>query len=412
VAEVEFNPYASTCKKLEDEIAEKRERFAGLGEALARHARFDETEANSEIVQIKQKVLDLSTVLADLDRRIDGEREVAATLAEQARVGWDPRRWFSRERALSKQSNVDKVESVRGLEAQRQACADEQASLVKGRKERLDELSTYRKTDASILQAEREQLTCAIKDLEARIAQVLPLRERVEEAIAAPQAEYKKLSARHDQLASDIDRAEVFDRKLHDAASSYERAMLHQECERLFGEASPARLRSRLRSELRPLERDMEKLRMRLKEVGHRAAREIRKLVFDGNNMCFEREKFIGLGPVKAAVRDLAGRYEMIIVFDASIGPLAKMSPEAIALEVGGAAKVHIVPTGSQADETVLEVAVGNYAYVVSNDRFADFMEKPPVREARVIRHNIVDGRVLIHDLRVNAKFAGSNLPA
>jgi hypothetical protein len=106
-------------------------------------------------------------------------------------------------------------------------------------------------------------------------------------------------------------------------------------------------------------------------------------------------------------VKALAGRYEMIVVFDASIRPILKMSEGEIAREVGDAATVHVVPTRTKADETVLAVAKGDHAYVVSNDRFVDFQEKVPVREGRIIRHEIVDGRVLIHDLDVDVTFTG-----
>jgi chromosome segregation ATPase len=247
VAEVEFNPYASTCKQLEEKIVETRERFDGLGEALARHAHFDETKANSEIVELKQKVLNLSTVLTDLDRRIDREREAATALAERGRVRLDPRTWFSAERFRAKDRHGQALESLHDLEAQRQACADEQASLVEERQETLDKRSTYRKTDASMLQAEREQLHGAVKELKERLLQVQPLRDKVERAIAELRSKYEELSQRRDQLIHDIDRAQAFDRELDNAADSRERAMIHEECGRLFNHGSPRRVLSLVR---------------------------------------------------------------------------------------------------------------------------------------------------------------------
>ena len=68
--------------------------------------------------------------------------------------------------------------------------------------------------------------------------------------------------------------------------------------------------------------------------------------------------------------------------------------------------KVHIVATRNKADKTILELAENSkVTYVVSNDRYSEFSEKKAVVEERIIRHEIVDGRIFIHDLDVNIKY-------
>lgn len=44
-------------------------------------------------------------------------------------------------------------------------------------------------------------------------------------------------------------------------------------------------------------------------------------------------------------------------------------------------------------------------AYVISNDRFRDFTDKDAVSCQRLIRHDIVAGKVLIHDLNLSVAF-------
>ena len=67
--------------------------------------------------------------------------------------------------------------------------------------------------------------------------------------------------------------------------------------------------------------------------------------------------------------------------------------------------RVHVVASKQAADQTVLETASPSDAYVISNDRFRDFTDKPAVSGQRLIRHEIVAGKVLIHDLNLAVAF-------
>jgi hypothetical protein len=48
---------------------------------------------------------------------------------------------------------------------------------------------------------------------------------------------------------------------------------------------------------------------------------------------------------------------------------------------------------------------------VISNDRFRDYTDKPAVRDDRLIRHEIVAGQVLVHDLDLRLGFAQAARP-
>jgi hypothetical protein len=65
------------------------------------------------------------------------------------------------------------------------------------------------------------------------------------------------------------------------------------------------------------------------------------------------------------------------------------------------------------ADETLLDVAADRDTYVISNDRFIDFPDKVVVSDKRLIRHEILDGMVLIPDLQFSERFlSATNLQA
>lgn len=66
----------------------------------------------------------------------------------------------------------------------------------------------------------------------------------------------------------------------------------------------------------------------------------------------------------------------------------------------------HIVASKQLADETILDIASNNkFDYVLSNDRFGEYLDKDVVRNDRLIKHEIVKGKVIIHDLDINCNY-------
>lgn len=67
---------------------------------------------------------------------------------------------------------------------------------------------------------------------------------------------------------------------------------------------------------------------------------------------------------------------------------------------------VHVVATRTAADETILDLASNTAeSYVLSNDRFGDYNDKPVIKHRRTIRHEIVDGCIFVHDLNVKLNY-------
>lgn len=200
-------------------------------------------------------------------------------------------------------------------------------------------------------------------------------------------------------------RALEFDEKLANADNSYERAMTHQACEDEFGEGSPRKIISKMESIIRRNERDLEKLHKRAHSIVEITVKtiEAKKLVIDGNNLCYESSNyFIGLEALLVVVPVLAEIYDVIVVFDASIRKALNCDDVEIHNKFGKNVNVHIVATKIKADETILDVAsFDKTTLVISNDKYSDFSEKIAVAEQRVIRHEIVDGKIFIHALGV-----------
>jgi rRNA-processing protein FCF1 len=139
----------------------------------------------------------------------------------------------------------------------------------------------------------------------------------------------------------------------------------------------------------------------RLISISKRASRTIKSLVIDGNNLCYQQQNFIGLVALHAVAKNLSRSYPVLIVFDATIRKWLAMNDRDIAASFGDAVKVHVVATKQKADETLLDSAMDSTTYVISNDRFVDYPDKSAVRDQRVIRHEILNGKVFVHDLGV-----------
>lgn len=203
-----------------------------------------------------------------------------------------------------------------------------------------------------------------------------------------------------------INNAQSLERKLDSADNSYERAMIHEKCEKTFGDGSPKKIIREQERTIRKHERDLEKAKKRAIQIGKKASREIKRIVIDGNNMCYEGNEFVGLLPLIESTSELQKQYKVTVVFDSAIRSQVKANDRVIRAKFNNNIKVHIVATKQLADETILEIASGDdLYYILSNDRFGEYAEKEVLRNNRVIRHEIVDKKVIIHDLNINVGY-------
>jgi hypothetical protein len=229
---------------------------------------------------------------------------------------------------------------------------------------------------------------------------------RVDELLAPLIQEMQTLDSRKRKAKADLEAAEDLDNQLSSAENSYERAVLHEECEGLFGVGSPRKIIGDRQREVRKLERDYEKAKRRVEDIALKASRRIDTVVIDGNNLCYEGNLFIGLSAIEALLPSLSRVCMVVVVFDAAIRRLLGCDDSAIQKRLGDCAKVHVVASRRMADETVLDLAsTSEFTYVLSNDRFGDFNEKSAIKNGQILRHEIVNGSIFIHDLQLRAAY-------
>jgi hypothetical protein len=200
--------------------------------------------------------------------------------------------------------------------------------------------------------------------------------------------------------------AEKFEHELSACENSYQRRAVHIKCEAKFGVGSPSKIIDEKKRNINKINRDLKKLNERINTEARRASFDIKSIVIDGNNMCYQGNVFIGLGALRAFIAKTSNDYQVTLIFDAGIRGILRSSNDEIKNMLGGNITVHIVATKQKADETILDFA-GNEidTYVISNDRYIDYGDKAVVKEGRIIRHEIISGILIIHDLDIKIKF-------
>ncbi len=248
------------------------------------------------------------------------------------------------------------------------------------------------------------RLDAEIVELERKLRVFYGLQSNVDNALRPILSQIKDYESSISTANTVIVKAKSFDRKLDVADNSYERSMIHEECEKYFDVGSPKKIINQEERKIRQYERDLIKSKKRAVEISRKASREINKIIIDGNNLCYEGGGFVGLNPLLTVTRELFSQYHVVVVFDASIRSKIKANDNKIRSYFNRNIEIHVVATKQLADETILDIAShDDVCYILSNDRFGEYKDKEVVHNNRVIRHEIVSGKVIIHDLNINS---------
>jgi len=388
-------------------IADLSSRKGALGKELNW---FDSTNCdhlNARLAETRRQVELLRQRQQESAARIVAHQRVQEKLNAQVRTLFNPINWFASDQTQLRQQRKEVVSARQAEQAESSRLAVEIENTFRSVADQEMTIAQHSAFDAD---ARRK----ALRKIENQLATELPRRKRI---LARKQAVDKALQPVLEQMQqyeqvkqraeSDKARAAALDRAISNAGNSYEKAMIHKQCESEFGIGRPARVIERCDREIDRINRDYEKAYRRAAEVGQKASRTIDSIIIDGNNLCYDSKKFIGLGALKSAISFLRSDYSVTVVFDAAIRGMLQADDQAIGRALGDDVTVHIVSTGSKADETILNLAgTDKTAYILSNDRFGEYNDKSAVREKRILRHEIVNGRVFVHDLNFEGTYS------
>ena len=370
---------------------------------------FDCEQANSHLADHKRTTLAIEQRLSQLTETVEKTNQMK--LAGQAIAGgWLSSLWRSPEQKVAHHQVQEMKKRLALLErSSSEARAELQAH--KPRQQRLEaDLRRYREFDALRGRATVAGLSEERLQLQQQIEQVRTASEKWEAMAGEVSRQWQRQQRTLEQIDNDIAKAQGFEQALSRAASKRDKAMIHQECERYFDSGRPSAVLTGLNTKRRKAERDVEKTQERLRDIVRLLDRQIETLILDGNNLCYlptenGKARFIGLDALKALVAHLCQSYKVTLIFDPGI--CARLSVQSAELQAQfPEARVTVMPKATKADEGILAAAEFDQgAYIISNDRFADYQEQPAVREGRVLSHIIHPHSVQVQQLQVNVPY-------
>lgn len=370
---------------------------------------FDFEKANTDLRSAERVEADAQGRLPQELQAEAYQKDLVRQLDKKASLSIDPRYWFSAERAIAKRQLVQAKNKLTELEAHIAKLQGEISKAAERRLKASRDMQKARKFDPLNAEGTIATLQATLDRVEPRLASLRQRRDELDELIREPLAQLRKYESQRASLQATILKAEEFDAELSRASSGRERGPIHQKCESELGDGQPRNVLRTSRGALRGVDESLGKLRARIDGLVRFATHDIRRIVIDGNNMCYRSGQFIDFLVLEAVVPLLAQKYEVRLIFDASIRRRMGMRNQDIEARFPQARIVHVVANRQKADETILSVAEeDDHTFVVSNDKYVDYPEKMAVKERRVLRHEIVDQVAYIHDLHIAAKFTSA----
>lgn len=401
-----FDPPLRRTKSVITELTAKKNAVAGELQWFDANNNAELTSqlqaSRGQAEALRHKCQELETRIASCQRDHEGTRAKMRTL-------FNPKNWFASDQVHLRCTLKELISVQQALEAERKSLSD-RIQVADRDVQTAD--TTLKRYSAFDSERRREDMQSIDKKLGSELAKAKIIEKRKTEVDYALKPVFDQMQqyTEHKQRAeSTRDRATALEHRLSNAGNSYERAMIHKQCESEFNVGSPGKVIAQSEQEIRRIERDIEKVLKRAHEIVQRASRTIDTIVVDGNNLCYENSKFIGLAALDALIPILQPNYSVITVFDAAIRRMLRADDKTIASRFGNQVKVHIVATGGRADETILDIAgTDKHTYILSNDKFGEYNDKCAIRDQRIVRHEIVNGRILIHDLGIDADFSAA----
>jgi hypothetical protein len=389
-----YNPYTQQLSNHQEKLDALFSVMQHLEKELGWYLNFSVANAMQQLGEINEKVANCKTRISKLEIQLKAAKAALPDLNARGAYGFNPTKWFAKEKRAVRQQAAECENTISSLATQ----------LVNAEKainidtQQASDLMTQVEKHANFDQVMvRGKLVGLLAEHASSIggySEVKALHDHAQRVLQPHLEELATLQREAQDLADKLNRATQLDRELSATSTAYDKAMVHQQCEKELGDGSPRRMISRFGRELDGVNRNLEKLKRRLEQIGADAGRKISKVVFDGSNLCFVNDSYIGLSALRSAVKAVAKRSKTVVVFDASLRRRLKMPDGTLFGLFGPSVTVHVTP--AEADETVLDLAEEASAYVVSNDRFADFKDKAAVKQGRVIPHQIVDGKVFL----------------
>lgn len=327
-------------------------------------------------------------------------------IASKAKMGMDPRYWVSSERGIAKKQLVASKKLL-DLQSSRDTDLELGVLAAKNHERNCREiLVAGREFDPLLAQAAMSALQATIARIEPKLEALQVRSDDLDRKLSDLLESRRTEEAEKARINERMGRAKYFASQLS-SGNGFERRQVHEQCSNELGHGSPERVMQKCEDALEFVERNLSKLDDKIAEIVRFAAFDIRHVIIDGNNLCYANGNvFIGLDALESLVPKIEEKYRVTLFFDASIHERTGLSQHKIEKRFSGAIEVHVVPSKSQADDTILELAEHDpHACVLSNDVYRDFPDRMEGKRRRRITHSTLRGFTHVPAMQISAKF-------
>ncbi|KVE06283.1 hypothetical protein WI91_08015 [Burkholderia vietnamiensis] len=405
------NHHAIRLADLEREEKRLRQEMSSAQARLGHFEEFDGERAYSALSQLKRDTHATREKLSEIEKAIQSNAEQLADARKTAEPGFLGRFYMSTEQSVATRQIPTLEARADQLRTDRSTLMTDLAQKETSEQSLAADLERYRRVDPLETRALLAQLGAELQQTQAGMDHARKASERWEAAAGELVREYDRVKHQIRTNESDIIIAGTLQRSLAAAQTARDRARIHQDCEARFGlgNRSPGNVLKKANSKHHKLQRDAEKLERRLEDIVRVLDKQITKLVLDGNNLCYAttrngHDRFVGIEPLKALVSRLRETYTVELLFDPSITGRTQMKGSELRASFPNV-RVDIMRR-DPADPAVLAAAeFDEHAYVISNDGYAEFPDKDPVKNKRIIKHIIHPRSIQIPALDLNIPY-------
>ena len=378
-----------------------------LNKNISWYRGYDLQDAQKKRERLECEQSKLQSDKQEYSNKIDSMSQQVAAAEKNVKTMFNPLNWFDGEQIEHRKNLDDLKKKIKNLEVQ--VKETDQKIFAKGieisqllREE--NRFQTFNIAESLILQKKMQEDAV---EAETAYSEQSQRHNAILENIQALLDEIKSKESELEKCQRKIKAAEQFDKQLSMAKTSRERARIHERCKKELGEGRPVDVIRKCKNIEGALQRTISKLDKRICSEIRKYGRRIDLIIIDGNNLCYNSSStFIGVQPVVAVVNALSTRYRIVVCFDFRIKELMKKDDFEIQSLFPKNAEIHIEASKREADYTILGLAdTENNAFVISNDKYAEFLDKRSIKGNRIFSFEIVSGYIFVHDLDLELKF-------
>ncbi|MGP5498095.1 hypothetical protein [Corynebacterium flavescens] len=403
-----YNPYTHKVKNLESEIAGYVLSLENLEADLVWFRGFDVRVAKelkeSDDLKLKTGIDEAQ----DLRTKVEGSEGEIEALKNASKLGWKRSHWpLASERKRANQELKRWNTQLNELQSQLDTFESKNKETESHLTQICEELDRFDSFNEDILVGEISKLQNQINNSEKELSDFKDKEQRTDRLIERLVLRIESLDRKLENLRSSLSEAEAMESSLSRASNSYERRQIHEKCETAFDDGSPSKVIRNLEKRIKTAEKDKKKITDQIDRlIYEREGQDIQSVVIDGSNLCYDKDRFIGISALRQLCEKIPVDIKVEVVFDGSILKTLGIRDTRELYKMMPGLSIHLDDNPSGADEMILNAASNSTAYVLSGDRFGDFAEKPAVREKRVLRVQFINGTVQVPRMDISFEYA------